>query len=346
VDIDECDAGTAECGPVGQCTNTRGSWRCVCVEGAFPDRRNVCKRPTWRRLPDGPSARRYPAMAYDRARGTLVLYGGESLDPAFGVRPLTDTWEWNGSRWESFDAGGPGWRTNAVMAYDEERRQLVLFGGAASGRSDETWTWDGAQWRQLADAGPGLRVLHSMSFDPMRRQVLLFGGAPDSPSAETWGWDGTRWSKLDIQAGTSLLLQAQMFTQRRTGEVLLYTGLAVLTDAGFLLTTTPTVDNLLRLEGTAWTRVPNTVPGPSTIGVPGAWSDDGFIVLLDVLNHLPQTWVWDGAWHGLELVGPPQRIEAGAATAPDGGIIVCGGVGFENLMILPNWRGDCWWFGL
>ena len=351
VDFDECDAGRVGCGPAGLCVNTAGSWRCECDLDAFPDRRGACVRPSWHRLPDGPSPRRFPAMALDRARGKLVLYGGESWG-AGGLSTLTDTWEWDGVRWQSFDAGGPGARAAAVMAWDEARSQMVLFGGAGvvgdPGHVDETWTWDGASWTQLSDAGPGKRMLHSMSFDPRRRQVLLFGGDPALPTADTWGWDGTRWSKLAVAPGTILKWQTQMLTDRRNGDVLLYTGAPIGGDGGVGTTLQPSVDDLWRLEGTAWKPVPNSRPGPSTVGVScAAWSDDGFFALLDTLNHSPQTWVWDGTWHGLELVGPPQRMEAGAATAPDGGIVVCGG---SRPFVSPSEPGgalgDCWWFGL
>jgi hypothetical protein len=39
-----------------------------------------------------PGHRYQPVMVYDRARGRTVLYGG--------IGAATDTWEWNGQRWE------------------------------------------------------------------------------------------------------------------------------------------------------------------------------------------------------------------------------------------------------
>jgi hypothetical protein len=37
-------------------------------------------------------------MAYDAARGRIVLYGGRARDNG-QVRTLDDMWEWDGARW-------------------------------------------------------------------------------------------------------------------------------------------------------------------------------------------------------------------------------------------------------
>jgi hypothetical protein len=41
-----------------------------------------------------------------------------------------------------------------LTAYNEARRQLVLFGGnlGSIDFSDETWAWDGQAWRRLMPA--------------------------------------------------------------------------------------------------------------------------------------------------------------------------------------------------
>jgi len=49
----------------------------------------------------GPPGRDTHAMAYDAARGRVVLYGGGG-DRGKGVPPywyLDDVWEWDGTRW-------------------------------------------------------------------------------------------------------------------------------------------------------------------------------------------------------------------------------------------------------
>lgn len=65
------------------------------------------------------------AVAFDRARGVTVAFGG-------GLPLVADagTREWNGSTWtlRSLPSSPPG-RSRAAMAFDRVRSRLVLFGG-------------------------------------------------------------------------------------------------------------------------------------------------------------------------------------------------------------------------
>jgi hypothetical protein len=95
----------------------------------------------------GPSPRYGQAMAYDAARGRVVLFGGSS-----GLSgELADTWEWDGANWTLVNAPGPWPRLVHTMAYDAARARIVLFGG-----------WDGARLgggRLSAQRSLALRVL-------------------------------------------------------------------------------------------------------------------------------------------------------------------------------------------
>ena len=82
----------------------------------------------WRDLGSdvSPPARHSLAMAYDAARGRLVLFGGYG---GSGVR-LNDTWEWDGTNWSEVQAANaPPARNLHAMAYDAGRGRIVLFGG-------------------------------------------------------------------------------------------------------------------------------------------------------------------------------------------------------------------------
>jgi hypothetical protein len=83
-------------------------------------------------------------MAYDAARGQVVLFGGSD-----GSRLLNDTWVWDGTNWvQKFPANAPPARLAHAMAYDAARGQVVLFGGASFGSFSDTWVWDGTNWVQ------------------------------------------------------------------------------------------------------------------------------------------------------------------------------------------------------
>jgi len=86
-------------------------------------------------------------MVYDRVHKSIVLFGG-----AIGGGFLDDTWLWDGASWiEQHPLHHPAGRANFGMAYDESRKQVILFGGQSSLDVDltETWSWDGQDWTKL-----------------------------------------------------------------------------------------------------------------------------------------------------------------------------------------------------
>src|SRR2546427_652082 len=95
----------------------------------------------WYDRTDRPEPRMGPAMAYDAARGRVVLFGGSGASG-----PLGDTWEWDGTSWSQVPSSGPSVRSGHAMAYDTVRGHVVLFGGTL-GHSGvyfgDTWQWNG-----------------------------------------------------------------------------------------------------------------------------------------------------------------------------------------------------------
>jgi len=76
------------------------------------------------RIEVGPSARTNHTMAFDKARGVIVIQGGYDEN---GSR-LRDTWEWNGATWNRLAAMGDE-RFDHAMTYDGARETLVIYGG-------------------------------------------------------------------------------------------------------------------------------------------------------------------------------------------------------------------------
>ena len=146
-----------------------------------------------------PSPRADMGMAYDAARGTIVLFGG---DGGYGTGLLQDTWAWDGTDWTQLSpAHSPSPRRDMGMAYDGSRGQVVLFGGLNLDPPYElgdTWAWDGTDWTQFSPARfPGDRSDPGMTYDAGRAVVVLFGGG-NVLAGDTWGWNGTDWSLLTI----------------------------------------------------------------------------------------------------------------------------------------------------
>jgi hypothetical protein len=73
-----------------------------------------------------PPARSEHAMAFDAARGVVVLFGGKAADGSL----LGDTWEWDGNAWtERQTAHSPTPRAGLAMASAPRPYGVVAFGG-------------------------------------------------------------------------------------------------------------------------------------------------------------------------------------------------------------------------
>jgi hypothetical protein len=146
-----------------------------------------------------PPARTAAAMAYDTARTTAVMFGGVADD---GVRPLDDTWVWNGASWRAAEStNAPPPRSEHAMAFDSARGRTVLFGGIGTSDSlRDTWEWDGARWLETTSTTrPPARRGHVLVYDTARSRTLLIGGMGDGAFpqlSDQWAWDGTRWTDV------------------------------------------------------------------------------------------------------------------------------------------------------
>lgn len=144
-----------------------------------------------------PPARCASAMAYDIARGEVVLFGGYGYYGALH----DDTWEWDGTDWVECNLSShPGQRWLHAMAYDSAREVTVLFGGGCGNScySNETWEWNGTSWAERSPANrPSPRAGAVAAYDAARGVVVLFGGYNDAVGymQDTWEWDGMEWTE-------------------------------------------------------------------------------------------------------------------------------------------------------
>jgi hypothetical protein len=166
-------------------------------------------------------ARRDHAMAYDRARDRVVLFGGAVL----GVRD-GNTFEWSPSTgWQLVSSTGPSERSGHVMAFDENLGKVILFGGqGAGGALGDTWGWDGSNWALHAATGPPARMLAAMASDPERKRIVLFGGstqlAASSSLTDTWEWDGAQWTEFTAPGPAARRSHAMAFADQSSRMIL------------------------------------------------------------------------------------------------------------------------------
>ena len=84
-----------------------------------------------------PAGRSGHGMAYDAIGGRLFMFGGERFDLG---QYFSDAWSWDGNTWtQLFLTNGPSARAGHVMAYDEVRGEIVLFGSTGPTPLNDTW---------------------------------------------------------------------------------------------------------------------------------------------------------------------------------------------------------------
>ena len=167
-------------------------------------------------------------MAYDAARGKIVLFGGTTDEEFLSVN---DTWEYDGSNWTQIEtANTPLPRDSGAMIYDEIREKIVLFGGGSDDvRYNDMWEFDGQDWTAAETANaPEPRAGHAMVYDSARERILLFGGRTyEGRLNDTWEYADGVWSQIavaDSPSGRSPSLQTVYDSAR--DQVVIHGGLS------------------------------------------------------------------------------------------------------------------------
>jgi len=157
-------------------------------------------------LSTAPTIRAQTSMAYDPARGGLLLFGG--YDPSFAA--VDDTWLFADGAWTNLNATGglplsPPARWGDTVVWDPIAAHLVLFGGRDTSHFfNDTWTFDATGWHNATSTvGPAPRGWSAMFFDPVVGKTVLFGGTALDPYSgvwlgfnDTWYLSGTTWRNV------------------------------------------------------------------------------------------------------------------------------------------------------
>lgn len=159
----------------------------------------------------GPSPRSEAALTYDRARKTVVLFGGKTGTAANG--PFSNEhWEWNGATWTqrppTQQFALPPAREQHGLVYDVRRRVLVLYGGlnpvepAVLNEGAGVWEFDPQvpRWLFIPQAfGPRRVADFGIAYDEGVGVVTIHGGRSltgGTPREDSmWDWDGIRWTQ-------------------------------------------------------------------------------------------------------------------------------------------------------
>ena len=255
----------------------------------------------------GPVPRMGHAMAYDSARGRVVMFGGSGNATGY----LVETWEWDGNRWfRRTPLTSPPARLHPAMAYDSDRGRVVLFGGTYEGTAyDDTWEWDGNTWiEREPPTSPPPRQEHAMVYDSVRGCVVLFGGATYSSTGllqDTWEWGGSTWTQRTPSASPRGSYGHAMAFDSARGRVVLFGGWVVKPDGSPERYHHEPDGETWEWDGTNWIqRLPGTRPSARHDHAMAFDSARGRILLVggnpssiggNYDSVLDDTWEWDGS---------------------------------------------------
>lgn len=194
-------------------------------------------------LASAPDARRDAAVAL-LGDGAALIFGGRNDTGA-----LADAWVLDAGVWNDASDGAPAARYGAVLGYDAERDQALLFGGGTVGEASNmcplcrcpsagTYAWDGAEWTALEpEHAPAPRVDAALAYASSREALVLFGGAAaltgdaNNIRDDLWEWQGDDWYRIepaDPEGDGHPALRAQhaMVADEARGELLVFGGVA------------------------------------------------------------------------------------------------------------------------
>jgi hypothetical protein len=164
-------------------------------------------------------------MAYDLARGGVLLFGGHS-----GGSPVADgTWILRAGGWEELPSAAPRSRTGHDVAYDDLRGRIALFGGRtiiSPETKNDVYDWHAHTFTDPAPASPTARHRHAMTFDPVTGSSFVFGGQSDSNAilSDAWRWGGSEWESVPASGGIPALHGHAMTSDRHRQRVVLFGG--------------------------------------------------------------------------------------------------------------------------
>jgi hypothetical protein len=177
----------------------------------------------------GPAARDHHAMAYDPTRGRVVLYGGYHNGHSIPETVFTDTWEWDGTAWQSVEAAGPGLRSAHHLDFDPGRGEVVLSGGRTRfdvvATDADVWSWNGRRWQRVGGHSVG-RSHFAMAYEPGCACLLRFGGGDSLRvhQGDTWRFRENRWERLSPGVAPEARVDPGMVWDRHHNRLVLFGG--------------------------------------------------------------------------------------------------------------------------
>ncbi len=283
-----------------------------------------------------PIARFHQAMAFDHARGVMVMI----VEATDGVT----TYELDGDGWREVAgaADSPPAGGRSPIAWDAVAQRIVVSDDRLL--AEELWSWDGSAWTSTAVVTTiDDRLNAAMATGTDGRVVRVGGNTSETSSPPTPGlvsrWDGQRWIEIPQPATpkpSSRVDFAGAYDARRH-RIVMFGGESVVT-----VGTGAVLGDTWEFGPGGWTRVATSGPTAQRGHAMAYDAKRGHSVLVGVDAV---TWLWDGeGWTSVAAPGPQPRTNAAMAYDAKRGVTVLfgGDAGGAPSDQTWEWDGVAW----
>ncbi len=236
-----------------------------------------------------PEARASHSMTYDSESDRVILFGDR-----IGSQASNSTWAYhaNRDRWESLAfERSPSARSLHALAYDEESRNVVLYGGLprGEGKNGETWIYR----HPLPPPRPPPRDIHAMAYDVESDRMVVFGGDVGQVvlGNDTWAYDfnANRWAEMSPEASPSPRWFHAMAYDSESDRTILFGGYTDDVSSQAETDETWSYD----LETNTWTDQNPVVRPPAGGRSPMVYDSESDRIVLFIPGSDAQIWVYD-----------------------------------------------------
>ena len=162
-------------------------------------------------------------MVFDDATQKVFFTGGVCSASS----ATEDNMEWDGTNWTAVKTTIAAGRVfGAAMAYDADRSQVIMFGGAniVSAVRSNTLLYANGIWVDSTASGlePQPRSLFAFVTDPVNNAIWMFGGIDDTQTfTDFWKFQNGHWEQIENGEPTNCIYPLGVYDTDRQKMVVL-----------------------------------------------------------------------------------------------------------------------------
>jgi hypothetical protein len=146
-----------------------------------------------------------PEAVFDPVNSRILVYGdaNHKSQVNYNLAPAFELWEYKNSSWKKLSTDGPDITGSRMLAFDVERKRLVV--PVFEQNEMTVWEWTNIKWEKsvCGKEAPGYRTRFAIGYDPVAKVTVLFGGLSGDrvQLGDFWKWYGKKWQSIKSKTG-------------------------------------------------------------------------------------------------------------------------------------------------